>query len=1017
MLPFPGRILLFLIVFTFSGTALFSQGTLRGKITDENGESIIGATVIIQSNPSKGAISDLDGNYSLTIPDSSLNTILVSFVSFTPITEKVKLKKGQVLIKNFTLKSKENVIGQVEIQAEAVKNKDYYLENIKKKATTSIDYISSETMKKTGDNNVTAAVARVSGVSTNGSFITVRGIGDRYLKTNINGLRIPTLDPFTNNIKLDLFPASLVDNIIITKTQSPDLPGDWAGAYLSVETRDYPDKLRVSFEQTVGFNAQVFGQDMVSTQRSSTDWLGFDNGLRNVNHRDFRPFVELISGFREMQALGLGDYFASLGVTNESNWNETYFKLGLVELGLLDKGKFYDQQAFNEAREAYNNGTYKKDAYRTIQQGAANSGKSFANNWQNTIKKGPLNFSQSFSIGNQTTLFGKPLGFFFGYRYGNSFRNDPNARAQRVSIDNTGTYFVNSDVAQHASRESNGWSALLNIAFKPSPNHSIALLFMPNFSGENNVRNDTEFDDSFVTQFVYTQTSFYEQRRQMVYQLKTDHYFPKNKIKVDFNTSYTRGFSAAPDFKSFDYFLNIDNQLEIDQTASATSRFYRYLWENLLDSKISAEIPVGKQRAGLTRKFKLGGAFQYLDRSNDQYNYILEFTKPEKFIIKDGNIAEFFDLRNFSFNEEGIIKSYYQRDENPGNRSIGYSLIGGGFSMFDYQFNPQIRLSGGLRVEYADFFTDVRAYDSLGYAANDGRRFFADGIIALAPNPGKLRETSYLPSVNFIWTVRPDEVAPMNIRLNFSQSVARPSLRELSEIIVFDYELRVPVFGNSNLKMVEINNYDIRLENYFKSGDNVSLSFFYKDFKNHIELTNSSFGFSWQNVDKSRALGIEIEGKKKIIKGLEFRANLTFTNSLSEFTQTLLQLNNGVKTFLPIEDVRRPMFGQAPYVLNGILNYSSDTLGLTATISYNRQGKRLVIANGLGIPDIYEIPRDVIDIKVSKEIGKHFVVSFLVRDLLNTAVRRSYNFDGEFQADWDIYRFGTTWQLGIQYRL
>ncbi|HOO09492.1 MAG TPA: TonB-dependent receptor plug domain-containing protein, partial [Cyclobacteriaceae bacterium] len=78
----------------------------------------------------------------------------------------------------------------------------------------------SELIKKTGDANVTAAIARVSGVSTNGSFITVRGIGDRYIKTMINGMRIPTLDPFTNNIKLDIFPSSLVDNIIITKTAS-----------------------------------------------------------------------------------------------------------------------------------------------------------------------------------------------------------------------------------------------------------------------------------------------------------------------------------------------------------------------------------------------------------------------------------------------------------------------------------------------------------------------------------------------------------------------------------------------------------------------------------------------------------------------------------------------------------------------------------------------------------------------------------------------------------------------------
>jgi outer membrane receptor protein involved in Fe transport len=234
---------------------------------------------------------------------------------------------------------------------------------------------------------------------------------------------------------------------------------------------------------------------------------------------------------------------------------------------------------------------------------------------------------------------------------------------------------------------------------------------------------------------------------------------------------------------------------------------------------------------------------------------------------------------------------------------------------------------------------------------------------------------------------------------------------------VFDYELRVPVFGRSDLKQVNIRNYDIRVENYFKNGDNVSISLFHKDFRNHIELTNSSFGFSWQNVDKSRASGIEIEGRKKIVKNLEFRSNITLTSSLTEFTQTIMQLDNGVKTFLPIEDVSRPMFGQAPYVLNGILSYTSDTLGLTATVSYNRQGKRLVITNGLGIPDVYEVPRDMIDIKVSKNLGKHWMVSLTVRDLLNTAIRRTYNFTDGTRIDFDSFRYGTFYQFALQYRL
>jgi hypothetical protein len=100
-----------------------------------------------------------------------------------------------------------------------------------------------------------------------------------------------------------------------------------------------------------------------------------------------------------------------------------------------------------------------------------------------------------------------------------------------------------------------------------------------------------------------------------------------------------------------------------------------------------------------------------------------------------------------------------------------------------------------------------------------------------------------------------------------------------------------------------------------------------------------------------------------------------------------------------------------------MLNYTSDTLGLTATVSYNRQGRRLVIANGFGIPDVYEVPRDMIDIKVSKNLGKHWILSITARDILNTAIRRTYNFTDGNRIDFDSFRYGTFYQFAVQYRL
>jgi hypothetical protein len=1004
----------FICLFLWNVT--FSQGVVRGKITDENGETVIGAAVVLKSNKSFGVMSDFDGNYSLSIKDSIAQTIVISFIGYTTIEELIVFNKaGEVQIRNYKLSSKQNEIKQFEVFSTAVKNKDYYLENLKKKSSASIDYISSETMKKTGDNNVTAAISRVSGVSTNGSFITVRGIGDRYLKTNINGMRIPTLDPFTNNIKLDLFPSSLVDNIIITKTASPDLPGDWAGAYISIETKDYPDKLTVNIESQFGYNAQTTGKDMLTSERSQTDWLGFDNGLRNIDHNSFVQVNVNPTQYQEFVALGLGDYLQSIGVTENSAWNDTYYKLSLVQLGLLAKGQFYDAAAVMAAKEAYTSGDYKGNAFAIINENAAASSQKFKNNWDTKTRKGPMNFSQSFSIGNQVLLFGKPLGFLTGFRYGSSFQNDPNSVVERAGTDANGNVFVPTLINQHVSREMNGWSGLINLSYKFAKNHSASFLFMPNFNGANNVRIDSEFDNSFAYQYRFSKTQFYEERRQMVYQFKTEHYIPKSKIKIESNVSYTRGKSSAPDFKNYDYFLSNDNEYVIDRTGSFTSRFYRYLTENLFDSRVFAEIPLGDKPL-LVRKIKIGGGYQRNDRTNDQYNYIAKWTIPGNYVIQNNDISPFFALSDFAINNNSI-KAYYERDENPANRNIGFSQITNGFAMTDYSINYRWRIAGGLRVESAQIFTDVYEYDSLGYAANDGRRFFTNGIIPLAPNPGNLENFHLLPSANVIFKIKAEDDAPMNLRFNFSKTVARPSIREISEVIVPDFELRANVFGNSDLKTVEIMNYDLRLENYFKSGENVSFSVFYKDFKNHIELTNSSFGFSWQNIDQSVAYGIELEGRKKIFKNLDFKGNVTITNSSSTFTPTTLLLDGGVKTYVPLPEVTRAMFGQAPYVLNGMLNYNSDTLGLAATISYNRQGRRLVIANGFTIPDVYEIPRDLVDVKISKNLGKHFIVSFTIRDLLNSPIVRTYNFDEGEPIDFDRFRYGTIYQFGIQYKL
>jgi len=1000
-------------------------GTIRGKITDENGEAAIGATIVLKSKPSIGTVTDMDGNYSLKIPDSTTETIIISLLGYKPVEETV-LPFFPVLIRNYTLEPLTKAVKEVQITAKAVKAKEYYMEKVKINSATTLDYISNETMKKTGDVNIVTAVARVPGVSTTSSgFFSVRGIGDRYIKTAINGSRIPTLDPFTNNIKLDLFPASLVDNVMITKTASPDLPGDWAGAYLSVETKDYPDQMTVFAETSVGYNTQSTFKEVTSSQRSSTDWLGYDNGFRDYDHKNFVPMNISPSNYQEFVALGLGSYYNSLGITQQ-NWSQnyqTYFNLGLVQLGLLGKAQINDQNAVTAATNAYNQGPYHVQAFDILNAAAVKSNQAFADNWNTTTRTAPLDFSQDFSIGNQVKLFGKPLGLLGGFRYSTVTRYDPNAASYKVFSGRVvdGKAADTDTTNQKLSKAVNGWSALLNASYKFSPNHSLSLLFMPNMIGENNARNGLLTGD--LREYSGSNSSlridqYYESRSQTIYQLKSENYLPGPKLKFQLDASYTHGSSTDPDLKSVT--IPIDTSI-INSTNASLERYFRYLTDNVFDSRLTFELPLDNSATAGTRKIKFGVAYQRNDRQYDQYDYQIEHPlQIDQFITGHGNsdpfspewfaIGPIIDGNGYPTHS---VARYYAETGLPTDHSFGYSTIKAGFVMLDYSVTPRLRFAGGLRIEQAYIYTDLKMFDSLGYAADDPRRYVDKvGIV----NPGKLDEVNYLPSANIVYKLRADDLAPFNLRVNYSQTVARPSIRELSDYSAYDYVLDDIVIGNPNLKSVQINNYDLRLEYYFKSGDNVSVSGFYKDFKNHIELENfPPFGYTWvKDTKKAWLTGIELEGKKSITRNLVATANVTLVNSHSTFIKSY-KLTNG--SFVTGDTVTRTMYGQAPFGVNAILDYNIEKLGLGATVSYNIQGSKLVIAGGNGTPDVYERPRNVLDLKLTKILSKHFNVSVKVRDILNATYLKSYKYPEGYILDYERYKMGTNYVLAISYKI
>ena len=183
-------------------------------------------------------------------------------------------------------------------------------------------------------------------------------------------------------------------------------------------------------------------------------------------------------------------------------------------------------------------------------------------------------------------------------------------------------------------------------------------------------------------------------------------------------------------------------------------------------------------------------------------------------------------------------------------------------------------------------------------------------------------------------------------------------------------------------------------------------------------MVNSVGGYSWQNVDNSFVAGIEIEGKKNLTKQFEVRANIAVINSETNFNYRTVNVVNGIRTEVPGELIKRKMFGQSPYVVNAIVSYRLEKPKILITASYNIQGKKLVIASDELAPAVYELPRNVLDVKITKELGKHFVLAVNIRDILNEPVTREYDNDSSLgKKNYDSFRWGTNYNLGLTYRL
>jgi outer membrane receptor protein involved in Fe transport len=249
--------------------------------------------------------------------------------------------------------------------------------------------------------------------------------------------------------------------------------------------------------------------------------------------------------------------------------------------------------------------------------------------------------------------------------------------------------------------------------------------------------------------------------------------------------------------------------------------------------------------------------------------------------------------------------------------------------------------------------------------------------------------TDFLPSLNFIYEL----TEKTNIRLAYFKSVARPEFRELAPFNFYDFNLNTVIVGNTTLQRTTIDNYDFRTEYFLGEGQLLSFSLFYKKFTNAIEpvfflVGGGSYSMGYNSNTNAVNKGFEIEVRKNLSEadkwlGTKFMKNFLF-NANYAYISSEVDLSNISATQTNKEAAKRPLQGQSNYLLNMGLSYNDPVTDISAGVLYNKIGRRIFAVQEISgsFPSIWENPRDIIDLSVSKRFFKKLDVKLTLGDIL-----------------------------------
>ncbi len=839
------------------------------------------------------------------------------------------------------------------------------------------DILGADQISRTGDGDAAAALKRVTGLTlVDGKFIYVRGLGERYSSTQLNGMGVPSPDPTRSVVPLDLFPADIIESLNVQKSFSPDMPAHFGGGSVNIRTKSIPSEFVFKLSGGVDYNTNNSTEGFFYSG-GGDDWTGRDDGTRALS--------SVIQN-------NLDQAQADDGIEGS----------GTYPLTLAQRQEMLGSMFWDIGPDA-------KDVDPAFDIGAT-LGDRFVTDY------GEIGFLSSISYENEWNVGEEQSGTNLGTVGCSDLPDEKTAGSKCFAQSFDGV----------ETEQSVSWSGMFNVGYEYNSNHRLELtnVILHDMNDRVRVRDFVDVNETiFGVRELQRVDMLFEERRMTSSQIEGTHNFPElNFLYFDWYAGTSRANRQAPGGVSATYQINLQDgeflsqQLQ-DVSATNVNRQYQSLRDVSDTWGWNAGYPINID--GVDLEIKAGADF--FEKARKAENITIQV--PHRAIADEALMGDQIDE---IFNPEALASDEFyasstgagilQSNMADGDEYAAGTKIDAYYLMADAFVNETWRVSGGVRYE------DFRQISVPFEAHANSLSVTTEEVAELA-----FMEDDFFPSLALTY-IMDDE---MQFRLNVSESAIRPDLRDVSTTFFIDPLTEFLVRGSPLLKSSKLTNVDFRWEWYREAGNNLSAALFYKDIENPIELVElGTVGGAAPNLltangESGELYGVEVEFLQdlsiidKRLVDFFVTGNVTMSDSnvvigaaddgvTSLFEEQLLDALNATSASNIVTNNERRLVGHSEWVLNLQMGYDSPNGEHSATLVYNAFGPRIIVPGTRGNQDAEEQTFHSVDFNYSYYPDFNSQIKLSLKNLLSEEKQIT-------QEGLDLLREERGMEIGLSY--